>query len=466
MPDEILERPGSHEPTTYHKTPKKAALSGWIGSALEYYDFGIYSQAAALIFPTVFFPTGNATVALIASLASYAVGYLTRPLGAVVLGHLGDRHGRKQVLTIAMILMGASTFAVGLLPTYQSVGILAPVLLVVLRLIQGFAVAGELGGASAMIVEHAPFGRRGYFTSFSLQGTQFGGILAAGVFLPLSAVLSDEAFHSWGWRIPFLLSFVVVIAGYLIRRRVDETPAFLEEEAQEEVLRAPIVQVFKYSWRRILLAIGMSMAYVVGTTASVFGAAYATQKGYGIGMSTTTYLWIPVLANVAGVIGIPYYGALSDRIGRRPVMIVGSLSAGLLSFAYLWAISQNNVVLTILLAILMWGVLHQLWNATFATFFQELFPTKTRVTGFAVSQNIGLATAAFLPAIFAAIAPPGTSNVPLIIGGATFALTIVAALCTLAAKETFRVHLNDLGNPDAAPIPRVEYDRLRAAAAA
>ena len=188
----MYDEPGSaalaHEPTEFPKSPKKAAASGWIGSVLEYYDFAIYAQAAALVFPTVFFPKGNATVALVASLATYAVGYLARPLGAVVLGNWGDRHGRKNVLVLCMIVMGASTFAVGLLPTYAQVGVLAPVLLVLLRLIQGFAVAGELGGASAMIVEHAPFGRRGYYASFTLQGTQAAAIIAAAVFLPLSAL--------------------------------------------------------------------------------------------------------------------------------------------------------------------------------------------------------------------------------------------------------------------------------------
>src|SRR5689334_9551631 len=194
MQDEVRERPGSHEPTEFRKTPRKAAASGWIGSALEYYDFAIYGQAAALVFPAIFFAKGNPTVALVASLATYGVGYVVRPIGAVVLGHLGDKHGRKRVLVFAMLLMGASTFAVGLLPTYAQVGALAPALLVLLRLIQGFAVAGELGGASAMIVEHAPFGRRGYYASFALQGTQAGTILGAAVFLPMSALLPKAAF--------------------------------------------------------------------------------------------------------------------------------------------------------------------------------------------------------------------------------------------------------------------------------
>src|SRR3954471_20828757 len=264
---------------------KKAAWSGWIGSTLEYYDFSIYAQASALVFPAVFFPSGNPTVALIASLLTYGVGYVARPLGAFVLGNWGDRHGRKNVLVLAMVLMGVSTLAVGLLPTYSRVGLLAPALLVLLRLIQGFAVAGELGGASAMIVEHAPAGRRGFYASFSLQGTQAGSILAAASFIPLSALLPDAAFHTWGWRIPFLLSFFVIVAGYIIRRRVEETPAFLEESARHEVPKAPVLQVFRESGGTIVRCVLMALANVIGTTVVIFGAAYATQPAYGVGMS-------------------------------------------------------------------------------------------------------------------------------------------------------------------------------------
>src|SRR5918993_62260 len=245
MSDQIVEQPGSHEPTEYAKTPKKAAASGWIGSALEYYDFFIYAQAAALVFPDIFFADDNPLVAIVSSLALFGVGYVARPLGAFFLGHWGDKHGRKNVLVLCMLLMGGSTFLVGILPTYQAIGVMAPLLLVILRLIQGFAVGGEISGASAMIVEHSPFGRRGYFASFTLQGVQAGQILAAAAILPLSALLSESAFQSWGWRIPFLLSVVVVIAGLIIRRRVDETPAFKEEESHGEVPKAPIVQAVR-----------------------------------------------------------------------------------------------------------------------------------------------------------------------------------------------------------------------------
>ena len=466
MYDEPNRAAVAHEPTEFAKTPKKAAASGWIGSALEYYDFGVYGTAAALVFPTVFFPKGNDKVAIVASLATYGVGYLARPIGAVVLGHWGDRHGRKTVLVLCMLVMGLSTFAVGLLPTYAQVGIWAPILLVLLRIIQGFAVAGELGGASAMIVEHAPFGTRGYYSSFALQGTQAAAIIAAGVFLPLSALLSTQAFHTWGWRVPFYFSLLVVIAGYLIRRRVDETPAFREEEKRQEVPKAPVVQVFRQNPGAVLRALLIGLTNVVGTTVITFGAAFATQKGYGIHMSTTVYLWIPVAANVVALFLIPFYGRLSDRIGRRPLIITGAIAGGLLSIPYLFAVGSKNEALAIVLAVLTIGVAYQAWNATYACFFQEMFPTRTRVTGFAIAQNVSLAIVAFLPTVFALVAPPGSTNVPLKIGGACVVITLIGAVAAWFSPETFRVHLNDLGTADAVPVPPEEYQRIQATAAA
>ncbi|PPG37428.1 MFS transporter [Pseudoclavibacter sp. RFBA6] len=420
------------------KTPRKAALSGWIGSVLEYYDFTLYSQAAALVFPVVFFPTGDPTVALISSLATYAVGYVARPIGAIVLGNWGDKHGRKNVLVIAMLLMGLSTLAVGFLPTYDQIGLWAPLILVFLRLIQGFAVAGELGGASAMIVEHAPAGRRGFFASFGLQGTQAGSIIATAVFIPLTAVLTDEAFIEWGWRIPFMLSAVVVLAGFLIRKHVEEPPAYTRSLAvqQAQNRQAPIVELFKNNGWTVFRAILMTLANVAGVTTLVFGTSFATQEAYGVAMPASTFLWVPLIANVAAVIVIPVFGMLSDKIGRRTLMIVGSFGSGLVAIGYLTAIQSGNLVLTIVLAILMMGVLFQMWNATFATFFQELFPTQTRVTGFAVSQNVGLMIVAFLPSIFTFVAPPGSENVPLVVGGLTLAIATVSALATLFTPET------------------------------
>ena len=440
---------------------RKATASGWIGSALEYYDFFIYATAASLIFPQIFFPKTDPKIAIIASLATYGVGYVARPIGAFVLGHWGDTHGRKTVLIICMFLMGFSTVAVGLLPTYDQVGLWAPALLVILRLIQGFAVAGEISGASSMILEHAPFGRRGFFASFTLQGVQAGQILAAAVFLPLAHYMPTDAFNSWGWRIPFLLSFLVIVAGYVIRREVNETPAFAEVDQSGKLPKAPVIQAVVESWRDMLRVMCCSLMNVIPVVTTIFGAAYAVQPGYGIGFEKDVYLWIPVLGNIVAVLVIPFVGSLSDRIGRRPPMIIGAVASGLLSFVYLYAISIHNVPLAIAMSLLMWGVVYQGYNAVFPSFYPEMFPTRTRVSGMAISQNLGTLVTAMLPALFVAVAPPGATNIPVMIGSITLAVTVIAAIAAFSARETYRVRMQDLGNANAVPVPKAEYDRLR-----
>ena len=237
MDEVVIEPKGSHEPEGV-RTPKKAAIAAWIGSVSS----TTTSSSTALRPPWCFrassSPRATRTVATIASLATFGVGYVARPVGAFFMGHLGDKFGRKSVLIATLILMGVSTFAIGLLPTYGQVGALAPALLVLLRLLQGFSASGEQAGANSLTLEHAPPGRRGYYSSFTLSGTQAGSIVANAVFLPLAAVLSKEQLLSWGWRIPFLLSVVVVVVGFIIRRTLDETPAFKEEVAQHAVPRS------------------------------------------------------------------------------------------------------------------------------------------------------------------------------------------------------------------------------------
>ncbi len=454
-----------HEPTGRHQT-RAATASGWIGSALEYYDFFIYATASALVFPQIFFPSTDPKIAIVASLATYGVGYVARPIGAFVLGHLGDTHGRKNVLLVCLFLMGLSTMAVGLLPTYGQVGFLAPLLLVMLRLLQGFAVAGEISGASSMILEHAPFGRRGYFASFTLQGVQAGQILAAAVFLPISYALAPDAFLSWGWRIPFLLSAIVLVAGYLIRRNVEETPAFAEESSQGATVKAPVVEAIVNHGGDMIRVILMALMNVIPVVTTIFGGAYAVQAAYGVGLDKSIFLWIPVIGNIVAVVVIPYVGSLSDRIGRRPPMILGALLSGLLSFGYLYAISIKNVPLAFLLSILMWGVVYQGYNAVFPSFYPELFPTRARVSGMAIAQNIGTMITALLPALFAWAAPPGSANVPLIVGSLAFGVTIISALAAYSARETYRLHLNDLGEVNAKPVDKAVYDALRSSIAA
>lgn len=424
---------------------RRATASGWIGSALEYYDFFIYATAAALVFPQIFFPSGNPRIAIVASLATYGVGYVARPIGAFFLGHWGDTRGRKNVLILCLFIMGAATLAVGLLPTYEQIGILAPVLLVMLRLAQGFAVAGEMSGASSMIMEHAPQGQRGFYASFTLQGVQAGQIFAAAIFLPLAYFLPEDDFMTWGWRIPFLLSVFVLIAGYIIRRKVDETPAFRDARSRGGIARVPFIEAFRCCWRNMLRLLCMSLMAVIPVVTSVFGAVYAVQPAYGNNFSKSVYLWIPVLGNVAAVMVIPFIGRLSDRIGRRPPIIAGALASGLLSYGYLYAISIQNVPLTIVLSLLMWGIVYQFYNAVFPSFYPEMFPTRARVSAMAISQNSGAFIVAMLPALFTVVAPPGADNVPWIVGSIAFGITMLAALSAWSARETYQLQLHELG---------------------
>lgn len=450
----------AHETRTTSQS-KKATASAWIGSALEYYDFFIYAQAAALIFPQLFFPSTDPKIAIVASLATYGVGYLARPVGAFFLGHWGDTRGRKNVLLLCMFMMGFATMGVGLLPTYGQVGILAPILLVLLRLIQGFAVAGEISGASSMILEHAPFGRRGYYASFTLQGVQFGQVLAAAIFLPLAYFMAPEDFNSWGWRIPFLLSAGVLIAGYFIRRGVSETPAFVNAEARQATARSPIIEAFTSSWRRMLLVVLVAFMNVIPVVTTVFGAVYAVQPAYGIGFEKSVYLWIPVVGNIVAVLVIPFMGNLSDKIGRRPLIIGGALGSGLLSYGYLYAISIHNLPLAFVMSLLMWGVVYQGYNAIFPSFYPELFKTRYRVSAMAIAQNFGTFLTAMLPALFTLAAPPGTDNVPLLIGSITLFVTCISAAAAYLAPETYRVPLDSLGDSHAQAMTKESYEDKR-----
>ena len=383
MADKIVEPPGSHEPTEYAKTPKKAAASGWIGSALEYYDFFIYAQAAALVFPTLFFPSDNAQVGIVASFATFGVGYVARPIGAFVLGHWGDTHGRKNVLVLCMLLIGASTFGVALLPTYAAVGIWAPILLVILRLIQGFAVGGEISGASAMIIEHSPFGRRGYYGSFTLQGVQAGQILAAAVFLPLSAIMPKEAFQSWGWRIPFLLSAFVVLAGYHDPPKTSTRPRpSRRRPCTARCPSRPIVMAVKENGGDMFRVFCMALMNAVPTAVTDLRRHVRDQRGLRRR---------PDLDELPVDLGVRQHRRGHPHpVRRQPVRrdrpasgdhrrLPRFRAAGLP--VPLLRQRRPTCSMSFFFAILMWGMVYQGYNAVFPAFFQELFPTKTRVTG-------------------------------------------------------------------------------------
>jgi MFS family permease len=437
------------------KTPKKAALASWIGSVLEYYDFFIYGTAAALVFGKVFFPESKPGTGTLLSLATFGVGYVARPIGAFFMGHLGDRYGRKRVLVLTVSMMGIATFLVGCLPTYADIGIWAPVLLVALRLLQGFSASGEQAGANSFCLEHAPERRRAFVTSFTLGGTQAGLVIATAAWLPIGA-LPDDQLLSWGWRVPFWLSAIVVAAGVIIRRRLEETPVFREVVA-EEGAKVPVAVLLRDHPADLLRVILGALASTVSTIFGVYALSFAVDTA---GLDRTTMLWVAIATNLVALAAIPAWAMLADRVGRKPVFIFGALGSGALMFAYLAAIANGSYALVFLAAILMSGVVYSAQNGVWPALYGEMFPTRVRLSGMAVGTQIGFAMGGFAPTVAAAIAGDGVGGwVP--VAALTLGGSILAAIAIATARETFDVPLREIDGrrrvvAEPAPVPRRE----------
>jgi MFS family permease len=432
-------------PTDVIRTPRKAAGAAWFGSALEYYDFAIYGTAAALVFPKIFFPEGNDSAATIAAFATFGVAYVARPVGSFLMGHIGDRLGRKTIMVGTLLLMGISTFLVGCLPTYGQVGLLAPALLVFLRVLQGLSAAGEQAGANSMSFEHSPDDRRGFFTSFTLSGTQGGQVLAPAVFLPLAAVLSEDALLAWGWRIPFLLSAVVVLVGLYIRLRLDETPEFQAEAEQDEVSKAPLGVLFRDHWVNVLRVFFAAFIAMVNTMFAVFALNFATSDDFSIGFSNTFMLWLAIIANIVAIITIPFWAKLSDRVGRKPVFVTGVLGSAVLVTAFLGAIAAGDHVLTFVLGVLLAGVVYSMPNAVWPATYAEYFPTRVRLSGMAIGTQFGFALAGFTPTIAGWLMDGQTDNWVKVAMFACGACVISAVAVLTGPVGTHRVPTRDLG---------------------
>lgn len=419
---------------------RKAALASWLGSAVEYYDFFIYGTAAALIFPKLFFSPDNPQAAAIASFATFGVAYITRPIGAVILGHVGDKFGRKKVLTFTLLLMGISTFLIGCLPTYEHAGILAPTLLVLARLLQGISAAGEQAGASSMTLEHAPPDQRAFYTSFTLSGTQAGLILATLAFLPISA-MPEEQMLSWGWRIPFFFSLAVVAVGFWVRRTLPETPAFQEERAEQTASGAPVVALFRHQWKDVLRVVLAATIAVVSTIFTVYTLSYAVNT---INLPRPTMLTLLILCNVVALVAIPLWAKLADRIGRRPVFIFGAVGCAILIYPYLWAIEQADITLIYVFGLLLSGIVYSAANGIWPSLYSEMFDTRVRLSGVAIGTQLGFAMAGFAPTIAAAVQGQGSDGwVPVAIFVTVACLISAGAIFT--ARETYRTPMQDLG---------------------
>jgi MFS family permease len=431
------------------KTPVRAAVASWIGSVVEYYDFFIYGTAAALVFGKVFFPDSDPATGTLLSFATYGVGYVARPVGSFFMGHIGDRYGRKRVLLLTVSLMGLATFLVGCLPTYDDIGIWAPVLLVTLRLLQGFSASGEQAGANTLSLEHAPEGRRAFFTSFTLGGTQAGLVLGTAVWLPFGAMPEDQL-TSWGWRVPFWFSAVVVAVGIFIRRRLDETPAFEEHRASGETASIPVGRVLRDHGPAVLRVALAALASTVSTIFAVWSLAFATGPA---GLDKTTMLWVTIAANLVALAAIPAWATLADRIGRKPVFIFGAVGSGTLMFVHLAAIQHGAYALIFLAAILMSGVVYSAMNGIQPALYGEMFPTTVRLSGMAIGTQFGYALGGFAPTVAQWIAGGGPGGwVP--VAGLVLAASVIAAIAAATARETGRMSLDEIdGRPAAAAEP-------------
>jgi MFS transporter, MHS family, shikimate and dehydroshikimate transport protein len=413
-------------------TIKSVVFASSIGTVIEWYDFLIYGTAAALVFNKQFFPTVDPAVGSLAALGTFAVGFFARPLGGALFGHFGDRLGRKSMLMLTMLTMGLGTFLIGCLPNYASIGVLAPVLLVLLRLIQGIGLGGEWGGASLLVLEHAPAGKRGFYGSLVQVGFALGLVLSSLAFAAANK-LPDADFQAWGWRIPFWLSAVLVVVGLFVRARVAESPVFARIKAENRLSKSPLLDVILKNPRSFLVAVGLKLSEVSWIyMLTVFVVGYATGK---LGMPKQLLLDAVLYGALLELVSIPFFGWLSDRIGRRPMYIMGSIITILIAFPVLMFIETSDPAIVIATIVIAMSLGHGMMFAPESTYFPELFGANVRYSGASFGFQVSAAIGGGLSPIIAKLltdAMGGSAGVSMLL----IVLALITLVAALAARET------------------------------
>ncbi|MGH3423111.1 MAG: MFS transporter [Nocardioidaceae bacterium] len=422
-------------------SPARVAFASLVGTTIEWYDFFLYGTAAAIVFGELFFPNASPAVGVIAAFATYAVGFLARPLGGIVGGHIGDRVGRKSVLVGSLLTMGVATTAIGVLPTHGQVGILAPVLLLVMRLLQGLGVGAEWGGAALMSVEHAPLRRRGFYGSFTQMGVSSGMLLATGAFTLSRSLTDSSAFMSWGWRLPFLASGILVVIGLVIRLKLEEPARFARLREANKTAPMPVAEVLRTEGRAVILTTGMRISQnAVYYIFTVFALVYIADS---VGGDSSVGLTAVMIASALGLVSVPLWAALSDKIGRRPVFLFGAVMSGVFILPFFLLTDTGSPVLIVLAIVLGMNFFHDAMYGPQAAFFAEMFTTPVRFSGASLGYQIGsVLGGGFSPLIATSLLALGGGE-PWLVVGYFLCLSVITVVCAYVAPETYRAVIHE-----------------------
>jgi MHS family shikimate/dehydroshikimate transporter-like MFS transporter len=411
------------------------AFASAIGTTIEWYDFFLYGVVTPIVLNKLFFPNFDPLVGTLLAYTTFFVGFISRPIGGIIFGHYGDRIGRKTVLILTLLIMGMATFLIGFLPTYASIGIWAPLLLLALRIFQGIGIGGEWGGAVLMSVEHSPDGKRGFYGSWPQIGVPAGLLLSSGM-VSLLSLLPDSAFFSWGWRVAFIVSAILVAIGLYIRLRILETPAFSKVQQTGTEAAVPFVEMFRYHSKNTML--GLGARFIEGVCFNIYGVFIIAYITGALHLTRQTALFAVILSSALMIFMLPFYGALSDKIGRRRVFATGSIAIGVLSFPAFWLMELKDPTLIWLAVVVLFALVYPAVYGPEAALFSELFDTRVRYSGASfVYQFSGIYASGLTPIVATALLPLG-GNEPWLICGYILIVSLISALSALAMSESHK----------------------------